>query len=113
MADISGEVCRFVADELGVATARLAPATRLFHDLGCDGDDAYELFHNFRNRFEVDLTGFRLSDHFGPEAAFNPFLYLYWRIFTPQKLRFVPVTVGDLISAAETKKWPAISRAAV
>jgi len=43
--------------------------------------------------------------YFGPEAAFNPFTYLYRRLFKPNELKFLPLTIQDLVEAATAKKW--------
>jgi Protein of unknown function (DUF1493) len=103
----------FVTRELGVSRACITSAARLSHDLGCDGEDARELLRQFAVQFSVDLSGFELSRHFGPEAAFNPLLYLYWRLRRPERLRFVPLTVGDLVEAVRTGALRHPVRAAV
>jgi hypothetical protein len=97
--DPESRVREFVTRELDVSPARITSTTRLGHDLGCDGEDARELLTQFAVQFSVDLSGFEPSRHFGPEAAFNPLLYLYWRLRRPERLRFVPLTVGDLVEA--------------
>jgi acyl carrier protein len=70
-------VREFVSEELGVPAARIKPETRLLHDLGVDGDDAGDLLHHFSARFHVDLSAFRFSWHFGPEAGRNPLYCIY------------------------------------
>ena len=102
--DVSERVVAFLASELGVRPSRLQPEIRLFHDLGCDGDDADELISRFAGQFAVDLTGFDFGSHFGPEAAFNPFVYLYLRLVDSERLRKKPLTVRQLMVAARTKK---------
>jgi acyl carrier protein len=58
-----------------VSERKLAPTSRLFHDLGLDGDDAVEFFDAVEKRFGTDLTtlyrGWR--EYFGPETP-NPWL---------------------------------------
>jgi len=111
--DLEPQVREFVARELGVNQARITATTRLNHDLGCDGDDARELLEQFAGQFSVDLSGFELGRHFGPEAAFNPVLYVYWRLRRPERLRFVPLTVGDLVEAVRAGALRNPMRAAV
>jgi hypothetical protein len=114
MADeIQERVVQFLAQEFAVRPARLAPETRLFHDLGCDGDDAAELLERFTAAFGARCDGFVFDWHFGPEAALNPFLYLYWRLWKPAELRKVPLTVADLVEAAQTGRLQSPARAAV
>jgi hypothetical protein len=44
--------------------------------MGIDGDDAVELIEEFSERFGVDMSGFVCSRYFGPEAAWNPLIFL-------------------------------------
>jgi acyl carrier protein len=114
MADgIRERVIRFLADQLGIEANRFRAETRLFHDLGCDGDDAAELVEHFTRTFDVTLTNFSLARHFGSEAAYNPLVYLYMRLRRPERLRKVPLTVADLVAAAEVKSLQSPERAAV
>ena len=88
------EVIRFVARQIGEPESQLSLKTRLLQDLGVAGDDADLLFASFAKRFGVDLTGLNLSDHF-------PCEYLWFS----RGPNYVPVTIGDLLRAAETKRW--------
>ena len=49
---------------------RIDLTDRLAHDLGIDGDDAWELFEAFGAEFEVNLEPLyrRWDEHFGPEG---------------------------------------------
>jgi len=91
------------------------PEARLFNDLGIDGVDREELMVEFAKEFGVDLDSFVLSRHFGPELPFNPLVWLYWKIFTPNSLnergqyKMVPIMVSDLYEAAKTKRFPDLS----
>ena len=99
------EVIAFVADFRGQRPERLSAATRLREDLGIDGFDAEDILIAYRERFGVDMTAFEYDRHFGPEAAWNPFSWLYWRLFRPERLRFDPVTIGHLVEAARCGRW--------
>lgn len=92
--DLAELVIRFVAREISVPETELTLETRLLEDLGVAGDDAEWLFASFAERFSVDLTCFKLSDHF-------PCEYMWFS----RDPGFVPVTIGDLLKAAEAKKW--------
>jgi acyl carrier protein len=96
-------VIELVAEQTGVSSSRITAATRIGEDLGVDGDDASDLFTEFASRFNVDLTGFQFSRHFGPEAGWSPFYALYC-LFTGRG-RTEPVTVGQLAEAAERGVW--------
>ena len=41
---------------------------RIENDLGCTGDDAYELLEKFVVKYKLDVTGFEFSKHFLSEA---------------------------------------------
>ena len=73
--------------------------------LGIDGDEAAEFMEVFRDTFSVDMSEFEFDKHFGPEAAFNPIVYIFWLLFDRDKLKSIPITLRDLTEAAEKKKW--------
>jgi len=106
-------VMALVGDELGIKPDRLSLETRLLHDLGCDGDAATDLIQHFAQRFGVEVSTFQFQRHFGPEAAFNPLVFLYRQIFRPARLRLVPLAISDLVNAARTKRLRSPNRAAV
>ncbi len=99
------EIKDLIAEIAPVRREQLTSSTRLGHDLGVDGDDAAELMQAFAQRFQADLSEFEFELHFGPEAGFNPFIYLYWLIVKPHELKSVPITVEDLTEAAVHRKW--------
>lgn len=109
---IEDAVKGFLAGRCGVAPGRLTAGTTIFGDLGQDGADGWELIEAFGEKFGVDLTGFDPSLHFGPEAAaLLPLFFI--QMFRELVLRqdphriagVVPITVRDLIEAAESKTW--------
>lgn len=102
--DLEARVRAFVAKETGVGEARVSGSTRLVQDLRIDGTDGVELIDAFADTFWVNMTGFDYSDFFGPEAAFNPFLYLYWWL-TGQLPSLRTLTVNDLVEAARRGAW--------
>lgn len=75
--------------------------------LGLDGDDALEFMTTFAEKFNVNMDGFDFDKHFGPEAGFNPFLFMYYLLLDKEKLHRIPITVGDLTEAAKNGKWKA------
>jgi hypothetical protein len=111
--ELETAVIALIAGECCVRSERLTPSTRILHDLGWDGDDAADLLRRFAQAFDVDASAFRFQRHFGPEAPFHPLSYLYLRLLRPERLRFVPLTVGDLVQAARSKRLENPDRAAV
>ena len=112
---IDSEVCAFVAEARGCEPKEILPATTLFGDLGLDGDDAEEFMTEFSNRFGVDMTGFRFTDHFGSEGMFPWQLPQFiWntvraiRGVNPHSIAGVrPIRVEDLIQTAKAGRWKA------
>ncbi len=112
--ELYDRVIQFVCSELGCYRCDLSRDTSLYHDLGADGDDGDNIMVSFRDEFKVDMSQFKYDLHFGPEFPFIPPLWLYWRIFTPEKLnrkgqwKMVPITIFDLYQAAKTQVWPSM-----
>ncbi len=89
----------------------LSANTRLFHDLGIDGDDAEELLFEVIDEHQVNFDKFIFSDYFGGEVGagwrhdiykmFNffdwPFEIFGWSLADD----FKPLTVKDLAIAIE------------
>jgi Protein of unknown function (DUF1493) len=103
--DIESELRELIVHELGALDYELRPTASLFHDLGVDGLAGEEFMETYARHFAVDMTGFHFNHHFGPEAAFNPFLYFYWRLFAPEHLRFIPITFAHLAHRARSHRW--------
>jgi hypothetical protein len=104
------QVIAFVAAQSGVNQNDLRGTTTLLSDLGIDGDDADDFFTAFAATFIVDLSCLSLSAHFGPEGL--PFSwplhwlrYLFARGTPEQKAGLAPITVADLIKAAQLGRW--------
>ena len=112
--DLATAVVNFVAHEVGVKPERLSTKTTLFGDLAVDGDDGAELLEAFAEKFQVDLQGLDLSNHFGPEInslnmwslPFQWFKYWLKNGNSPEeRCELLPITIGDLIDAANRGCW--------
>ena len=69
-----------------------------------------ELIEAFSNEFNVDMTGFRISEYFGPEFSIGltTFYILIRRFMKPPVGNAAGISkllVSDLIRAASQKKW--------
>jgi hypothetical protein len=115
---LEDDVILFIASESGQPRERLSPRTTLFGDLRIDGDDGDELLVAFMKHFEVDMSEYRGSEHFGPEGL-PPWAPIYWLILawrsmteegsTPEsRARLRPITIQDLIDSARARKWTII-----
>lgn len=51
-----------------LACGEIPPGARLLHDLGLDGDDAWEFMEEFAQRFTVDLRRFPFTRYFHDEG---------------------------------------------
>ena len=60
------EVKSFVEKEVGDEISSLK--TKIEDDLGCAGDDNYELIEKFVTKYKLDVTGFDYSKHFLSEG---------------------------------------------
>ena len=100
---IRERVFEFIKQETGVANIDLK--TELMRDLKLDGDDAQEFMSKFADHFSVDLSDFEFRRYFGPEAGFNPFVYLYLLLFKPKSSTLKSLTVADLLRAANQGQW--------
>jgi hypothetical protein len=74
--DIKGafvEVKSFLEAETGSKVASLK--TRIDGDLGCAGDDNYDLIDKFITKYSLDYAGFDYSKHFLSEGEISPSLF--------------------------------------
>ena len=91
-------VFKFLADHTRIKPKAISLHSRLLHDLGITGDDAYELLRDFSEAFGLDMKEFEFLDHFPDEAHCSMFSSKDFSEFTP-------VTVQELVSAAKARKW--------
>lgn len=88
---------------------KLSLDTRLREDLGIEGDDAYDFFVAFEERFQVNLENLSLGKYFGPEGCgpewvFKLSMWLQGKKVTIIKDKTV-LTVNDLVQAVKAGKW--------
>jgi hypothetical protein len=108
----------FISQECGVSIQKLSLQTTLLGDIGIDGCEAVEFFEKFSQEFEVDMSEFDIDKHFGSEGYPLHILLLlpiHLIIFVIRYLLhlrdiheiagFTPITIADLVKAAESGKW--------
>jgi len=100
--NITSEIVSFISEELGVNKKKLTQNTRIFHDLGVDGDDAAEFIENYARKFDVDIERFSYTEYFGSEAALTP-LSIILHLFGKSKA-MKPLFVKDLVDGALSHK---------
>jgi len=108
-----------VSRHAGVPKAEITPETRMFGDLGIDGDTGLELLEAFADDFGVDMSGMAPLNYFEGEPPFsgrscliplvarlNPRFRAYVRHVARGRRE---ITVRDLIVSARTQRWIAPS----
>jgi len=109
-ADLETRVRAFVGEYVDRERKSITDRTTLYGDLGIYGDEAIDLFEDFRQLFHVDCSELQLSRHFDAEGipVWFPicWLTLVFCRGTPEERRgFEPICVSDLIAAAKCGKW--------
>jgi acyl carrier protein len=66
--EIKKRVIDFLSDETAIRASKISLNSRLFHDLGIDGEDAMDLIAAFSKSFGVDVSNFQYSEYFGDEG---------------------------------------------
>jgi acyl carrier protein len=100
MDSVLDDVRKLVAAQSGLPIERIQPSSRLFHDLGIDGDDAEELLVAFGERFSLPIKDFPFSEYFGSEVGAG-WRHLFMAVLGIGKVRMKPLTVQQLADWAE------------
>lgn len=89
--------------------------TRLFADLGIDGDDGHAFLDSFATRFSVDMTGMDSLCYFDDEPPKVMYSELTWLLgLLSERFRAYvddclsarkEITVGDLYVSARLRRW--------
>ncbi|HWU55046.1 MAG TPA: DUF1493 family protein [Rhizomicrobium sp.] len=97
-------ILRLLAQKTGRRPDSIADNARLLHDLGLDGDDAAAAITDISKALKVDISAFNYSKYFRPE----PSLLSLFRFLPSQRNEQLskkqPLTVAELIGAAERGK---------
>lgn len=96
--EVKKAVIAHIAEYIGINPDQVTLDQDLFRDLGVDGDDATDLIDSYARTFQVDISHFDISRHFGPERPFS-LLGVLIRCFSSKKKKVIPLTVRDLIRA--------------
>ena len=96
------ELINLVIELRGKYEKPLGPETKLYEDLGMDGDDADEFIQEYIKKFDVDMSEFHFEHYFNLEG---------FSLFSIIKSIFVQapplksVSLGDLEKSAIKGKW--------
>lgn len=100
--EIREEITALIADKVGVKPESLQPDADIEKDLGCTGDDFFELMESYSKRFSVDMSDFLWYFHTSEEG--NNLGASFFRS-PDQRVRRIPVTIDLLVNAALDHKW--------
>jgi hypothetical protein len=114
---LNDQVRSFLADTFLKAPDEILPTMTLLGDFGLDGDDADKFMIEFAKRFDVDMTGYVFSEHFGIEGMYPwQFPRFLWNAFRQacgadphETSGLKPIKVDDLYQAAGAHKWNSTS----
>ncbi len=111
-----------VSGQSGVPEAEITLETRLFEDLGMDGDDGAELLAAFGDEFGVDIGRVAPNNYFNDEETFTgyslmipviAFLSPAFRARVERASRGLrALSVRDLVASARARRWitPQVAR---
>ena len=103
--EIVRKVRELVARKTGLPEERISPEARLLHDLGVEGDDAEELLVEFCDEFRVDITDIKVSKYFSDESSVASSLWFLRSSIEARLREKEPLTVDQLVIAAQLRKW--------
>ncbi len=101
------EIQNFLENETGVHVQSLE--TKIEENLGCAGDDNYDLLLKFITRYKPDTTGFDYSKHFLSEAElFGSSAVLFAILCTPIQMLawLISLLTGCKINLTPLKLFP-------
>ncbi len=104
-----------VSGHSGVRASEITLETRLFEDLGMDGDDGAEFLAAFGDEFGVDIGRIAPSNYFNDESSFTgyslmipvaAFLSPAFRVRVERASRGLrALSVRDLVASARAGRW--------
>jgi len=104
-----------VSGQSGVPASEITLETRLFEDLGMDGDDGHEFLVAFGDEFGVDISGLAPLNYFNDESSFTgysltvpvaAFLSPAFRARVEAASRGLrALSVRDLVASARARRW--------
>lgn len=85
-----------------VGSRRVSADTRILHDLGIAGDDAWELLEKLNRRFGTDFSRMSFTSYFPNETEA---LGVHWAKLLGFRSSFRPITVGHLEKVIDRGVW--------
>lgn len=98
---LTKEIIAFVGSESGISEKDLNLDSRLFHDLGIDGADAYDLLDKYSLKYKVSLGDLPHHDYFNVETGIS-LIAILKRVFGKTYMSSKkPLTIFDLVEGVK------------
>ena len=104
-AAIANSVREFIAPARSMSVEKVTLDKSLFHDLGIDGDDAFDLINGFAVEFNISLEGFDFQKYFGTEAASGPIAFFVELVTKKESQKLHRLEISDLVRAASNGRF--------
>ena len=88
--DLEQRVIAVIAKQTGLQRDRIKPEMLVEHELGCTGEDAWELMETMQREFGIDMTGIDLNRHFDREGGVGWPLVVILVVALPFSLMSMP-----------------------
>ena len=93
-----------IVEKTGCSKSEISEQSDLLNDLGCCGDDFFELIDKFAKRFNVDMTAYLWYFHNEEEGHANSIGRIFFKA-PYEKVKHIPVTPQILLESANIGKW--------
>ena len=100
--EIRKDLIALITDKVGVNATELLPDADIELDLGCTGDDFFELMDVYAERFKVDMSGF-LWYFLNTEEGYK--LGGLFFLAPDKRVQRIPVTLDLLVDSALNRRW--------
>ena len=110
---LKNELFEIIADHYGLEKETLDLSLDFYEDLGCAGDDFFELIENICIKYNIDCKNFNPYDVTIKEGldfvrSIWNLNYLYCVLFDKDKVKMPKFTIGMLLKAIKSKKLESI-----
>lgn len=110
---LKDELFEIISKYTGIEKENLTLEMEILHDLGCSGDDAYDMLSEICIKFNINCKEFHPVDVCEAEgydiksSIFNP-IYIYKLLFHKEEVSYPSFTINILLNAIKNKKLKSI-----
>lgn len=102
-AEIRERLIAMIMDKVGVNRNEVITCKDIEQELGCTGDDYFELMESYAKEFKVDISGFLWYFHTHDESMAT--INMLPGDPPSMQVERIPVTLNLLVEMAERGKW--------